>query len=318
MTSPVTGAARQSPRAAKEALGIAEVLENILHNLTLADILCNAQTVSPFWRNCITGSRILRRKCLLLPSTTDDYTADNILYMNFSCPIAAYQDIHPRQIAVFQYFIESPRPVLPQIRGFLDRAVHTHFDGYLTFVATMYRTSPNEHHHFDINSGIRYKFWAAMTQVRADVAHPFIRRYTWAPQQCFWTGYRNRLVLLVFDVDKPITGDFIALQKILTTLNQMIGDCPTISCLDAPLTRPAATTLTLSLQRPTSNAYNEGLARTYCKERDTGVTIRDMLLLLARVAISLFEGYTDPHRPLTMDTTRLMIACARSLQALLK
>lgn len=293
------------------------MLENILHNTSLADILCNALLVSPSWRNCITGSRILRHKCLFLPSTTDDYTADNLLYMHFACPVSAYRDIHPRQIAVFQYFIESPRPVLPQIRGFLDRAVDTHFDDYLTFMATMYRTSPNEHHQFNENSGIRYKFWAAMTQLRADVAHPFVRRYMWAPQQCFWTGYRNRLVLLIFDVDRCVTGDFIALQRIMTTLNQMVRDCPTISCLDAPLTRPAATMLMVSLQRPTSNAYNVGLRRTDFMERDTGITIRDMILLLVRVAILLFEGYSDPHRPATMDVSRIMIEYARSLQTLL-
>lgn len=309
MTSPATTPARRSSSATKEALSIVEVLENILSYLPLAEILCKAQRVSTFWLNCITGSHILSRKCLFLPSTTDDYTADNVLYMNFACPVSAYRDIHPRQIAVFQYFIESPRPVLPQIREFLDRSVGTHFDDYLTFMATMYRTSPDEHHHFNANSRIRYKFWAAMTHLRANVAHPFIHRYMWAPQQCFWTGYRNRLVLLIFDVDSVVVGDFNALQLIIATLDQMARNCPYISCLDAPLTRPAGTMLTISLQRPTSNAHSVGPEGTDSTRRDTGVTIRDMILLLVRVTISLFGGYSD-----TMDG---MILCAKSLQALL-
>jgi len=131
----------------------------------------------------------------------------------------------------------------------------------------------------------------------------------WAPQQCFWTGYRNRLVLLIFDVDSVVVGDFNALQLIIATLDQMARNCPYISCLDAPLTRPAGTMLTISLQRPTSNAHSVGPEGTDSTRRDTGVTIRDMILLLVRVTISLFGGYSD-----TMDG---MILCAKSLQALL-
>ena len=55
------------------ALAIAEILERILLNLSLGDILYNAQRVSKFWRNCIGinntihegGSLRLRQKCFV-------------------------------------------------------------------------------------------------------------------------------------------------------------------------------------------------------------------------------------------------------------
>jgi hypothetical protein len=125
------------------------------------------------------------------------------------------------------------------------------------------------------------------------------------------------------DIDKSGEGDFIALQRLVMAISNMIKACQTVSCLNSPLTKPATRFLTVSLQRPTSNGYMTGLRRTAFVERDNGVTIRDLLLLLAKVAISLFEGYaenrrreTDSRRSCAIDPS-LMVQHARNIRSLL-
>jgi hypothetical protein len=67
--------------------------------------------------------------------------------------------------------------MLANFRFLLDQAVHINFDDdYLELMALVYNVCPSEQQHFDINSGIRCRYWSTMTQLRCDVAHCFVRK----------------------------------------------------------------------------------------------------------------------------------------------
>ena len=72
-----------APSAAQDlrkVLDIAELLEKILLNLSGSDILRDAQLVSKFWRDCIWGSVVIKKKCFLHCVKLAAEDADDQLY----------------------------------------------------------------------------------------------------------------------------------------------------------------------------------------------------------------------------------------------
>ncbi|KAI4656043.1 hypothetical protein J4E93_000759 [Alternaria ventricosa] len=67
-------------------LGVVEMLENILLNLSPADTLKNAQGVSKFWQGVVQGSNALKKKCFLVADEKSEKETDRLLFLGAHLP----------------------------------------------------------------------------------------------------------------------------------------------------------------------------------------------------------------------------------------
>ena len=87
-------------------LGVTELLENVLCNLSPGDILKSAQAVSKFWRDCVQGSTAVKKKCFLIANNMSEEETDRRLFLGADLPdfskslVAEWrQSEHTRDIA---------------------------------------------------------------------------------------------------------------------------------------------------------------------------------------------------------------------------
>ncbi|KAH6858964.1 hypothetical protein BKA58DRAFT_449321 [Alternaria rosae] len=69
-----------------DVLGVTELLENVLCNLSPGDILKNSQAVSKFWRDCVQGSTAIKKKCFLIANNMSEEETDRRLFLGAGLP----------------------------------------------------------------------------------------------------------------------------------------------------------------------------------------------------------------------------------------
>lgn len=274
----------------QRALGIPELLEIVLKHLSLGDLLYNAQAVSPFWRNGIYGSLAMKKKWLLTPNVVSEDDAESRLYMDQP----QVEDRNkPRQDYRIAHIIGNNNPSLANIRRHATQDPHGNFRIYMTALVFMFRHIRVGRAAFNLNSD-KPDFHALALQVRSSVVHPFIRLGLWANNGCFWTGHGSHAILYILDTIDAKRFRFATISDIILRMRDMVEDCPTATWIESSLSNPAFTTLSISARSPVDQPLTQinGQGTAYVKD---GLTIRDLLMLLANVAIKALEAYEDLH-----------------------
>jgi hypothetical protein len=144
--------------AAQQVFGVAELLEEILDNLSIGDILCNAQAVCTVWRDCISRSSPLKKHCFLLPSLKDEQTSDDQLFMKVTDHDCAYMRFRSHDRRIFVNGTEIPYPKLAQVRAFMIGDVSVRFQLYRKMVIDPSRCCSEQRIRFDRNSGTTQRY----------------------------------------------------------------------------------------------------------------------------------------------------------------
>jgi len=294
---------RRGQSAAQKALHITEILEHILLRLDRRDILCNAQAVSHFWRNCINGSQHIKMACLLVPVVADELTAEDKLYMKFVDPLAL---VRMPQWAhdLFSEHLGTTNPSLADMRKFLMQDPIQNFYTYRNIVRTAFDHCWPEINRFDENCGPNAQRPMQVHQLRREALHPFIRHYLWPHRRCYWSGYGSHAHLSIHGRPaRAFEGEsgYPTFHAIITTTLFLIRKCPTATWIGSTLTTPAVQTLTVcGPPFPFHEDRDPGMhSRTYYST--SGVTIRDALLLIVDLALELFALFAEEKYQLILS-----------------
>ncbi|KAF2818989.1 hypothetical protein CC86DRAFT_375414 [Ophiobolus disseminans] len=300
--------APQVQNAAQQALQITELLENILLRLGHRNVLYNAQAVSPVWRNCITGSQPIKKSCLLQPVVADENTTEDKLYMSFADPLALTrvpQHIHD----LFLQHLGTVNPSLANMRKFVLSDPSQNFDTYRDVIRTAFDHCTPEIDRFDVNCGPNAKHQTQIHQLRREALNPFLRKHLWPQNRCYWTGYGSHALLSIHGRMAEVLGGetgYPVLHRLINIMHESILMCATASWIDCTLTTPAVKTLTLCVPPfPFQRSLPTRPHHSQTVHLESGLYVRDALMLIADVAIDLFKEY-EGEKIREIETNKVM------------
>ena len=280
-----------TPIATQQALGIAELLENILQHLSPTDALLNKQIVSRTFYNCINRSSVLRQMFFLDANRVEEDEADSKLYHPLSIIFPIYGSHEKCGVLIPGY---KYRPFiflnLADIRCFVPADSR-----YIDQAAVSRALIPSGKDRLPrLKHGSRSWDWEApITQVRPSAIHPFIARNLWISDGFFWTGFGSHAIVFMED---PLPISKLGLSS--TLVSRAIEDIlfqvqrsPTASWIKSLLSNPAFTTISLVMHWEISNRSTRVhfVHRFKSFRRATGVRVDDLLILLARYFVERLE-----------------------------
>ncbi|KAI8936945.1 hypothetical protein NX059_006173 [Plenodomus lindquistii] len=284
--------------ASQEALGIAEILENVLQHLGLRDTLYNVQAVSKFWRNCIRGSATICKMTFLTPIVVGDECADEQLYKAYKFIFYRLPSRHYSDIASILALDEAP--TLPNIRQKIFDTSQQSYESVAVGLVRMQVFLAEDQiirpYHANFKSGIADMF--ALGLICTPTTHPQILRHFWCDQGCIWTGYGAHGVLYIHDIESKNYSCFVAHSNVFDHISELKALCSSANWLDSSLTKPALTIVSVFM--PVTCKRPVWKTATGRCDRTTGVTIRDFIQLLTTVAIDFREG-SDLSKTLTVS-----------------
>ncbi|KAI4608799.1 hypothetical protein J4E80_009004 [Alternaria sp. BMP 0032] len=279
--------------ATQHALGIAELLENILQHLSPADALSNKQMVSSTFYNCINRSSVLRQIFLLDANRVEEDEADSKLYFPLSNIFPAYGSHEGRGGVLIPGYKYRPfiflnlaaiRCFVPADSYYIDQAAASR-----AFIPSGKDRLPR------LKTGSRSWDWEApITQVRPSAIHPFIARNLWIKDGFFWTGFGSHAIVFMED-PLPISKLGLSSTKVSRAIEEILSQVqrsPTASWIKSTLSNPAFTTVSLVMHWEISNRSTRVhfVHRFKSFRRATGVLVDDLLILLARYFVERLES----------------------------
>ncbi|KAF1947608.1 hypothetical protein EJ02DRAFT_471903 [Clathrospora elynae] len=278
--------------AAQRVLGVAELVENVLQRLSLGDVLFNAQAVSHFWKNCVHGSPTIRKESFLTTNIVNEEDADDRLYMKPLREDFLHGRQRQREKIAQCIGIAMTSPTLAHVRKFAASDPARHFHDHQIALRFVYVCLQDEWSRFEANAS--HASWEAIiVQIKSSVMHPVLRLRLWGQNSCYWTGYGSHGVLYINDMAGSENFCFAAISDVVIRILMLVQHCPTASWIESSLAVPAFTTVTIAALKTQGHGRLSDVYHTETVHRETGVLIRDLLLLMARLAIKSLEKLDD-------------------------
>ncbi|KAI4619835.1 hypothetical protein J4E83_005692 [Alternaria metachromatica] len=238
-------------------LGVVEMLENILLNLSSADTLKNAQGVSKFWREVVQGSNALKKKCFLIADEmseeeTDPDEPDAIRRLQYKVGIQDYFETLNDDKEIIPLTINVGR----QCRGFW----------------------PDD----------EYDPRTCESLLDMSRLNPLLRRSWTGKASAIFTGHEKHMIFLLGDNFNEGCEYFTYIREFLETFaNAMSTDASRRPWRTVQISSPAVTKLTIMTTLP--GWFGDG---THDYLGDTGITMLDFAHVFIWTIRKALEAYS--------------------------
>lgn len=270
----------------QRALGVTELLENVLQNLRMGDILYNAQRVSKFWNECIKSSLAIRKKCFLVAEVlADKEEYDELLFVKPDGPPPNRDQLSTRMSVRALYSQLGDKPISSAscrktlVNDIASRRSWDHYELKMYLLETEISSTDDKTYRnslYTSNTGTKaFDGFSFFDQSRLN---PFLRQCLSLQHHFPWTGYQDHVVVFL-GVSRYWDGN--RLKRIQHDSFATLEAQQHVSTWkDALIAQPAITKLSLYSQDKHGQK-----TETFSITQSDGVTIYDFFHLFATFCV---------------------------------
>ncbi|KAI4921852.1 hypothetical protein J4E90_000280 [Alternaria incomplexa] len=285
-------------------LGVTELLENVLCNLSPGDILKSAQAVSKFWRDCVQGSTAVKKKCFLVADNMSEEKTDHRLFLGAGLPdlgkplVADWsRSRHTRSIShmtvvtpatLRAFFADNPM----SRRGQYKQAIQDYFER-LDNDEELMRLTTNMGREERMYDGSDYDSRPYESLLDMSRANPLLRRSWKGKGSVVFTGYGKHLIFALGDNYPEACDYFTHIRTFLeTVVHTRSADQSKQTWNTVQICSPAVTKLTVAIWLP----GGPDMAQSFLNS--SGVTMLDfahMFIIAVRMALQSYDSVDVEH-----------------------